>query len=147
LALVRAGEQFSRAMRLSRARDIARVFRGGLSISNSYVTIRAHRRGGSSAARLAFAVARKHVASAVLRNRVKRIVRESFRRHAELLRGHDIVVVSRPGLSKAQGQDLRKTIDQQWSRLVAEPVREYRRNRPDAAHRKASSTGEDARSG
>lgn len=137
MTLERAGERFSRAMRLTRGRDIARVFRGGLSVSNPYVTIRAHRRGGTSAARLAFAIARRHVASAVRRNRVKRIVRESFRRHAGVLCGHDIVVISRSGLSGAGDRELRVAVDRQWSRLLAEPVRGVRGRRPDWRQPKA----------
>lgn len=120
----RAGGPFSRALRLTRARDIARVFRAGLSLSNPYLVIKARRRSGPLPARIAFAIARRHVASAVQRNRAKRIVRESFRRHGESLRGYDIVVVSRPQLSKAEGRELRNMVDQQWSRLLSEPGRQ-----------------------
>lgn len=117
-------------MRLARARDIARVFRDGYSLSNPYVILRARRRcDGTSAARLAFALARRHVASAVHRNRVKRIVRESFRRHGDLLRGYDVVVVSRSGLSAADGRDLRKAVDREWRRLLAEPIGQVPRRR------------------
>lgn len=103
-------------MRLSRARDIQRVFRSGLKISNAYVTLRA-RRGAARTARLGFAVARKHVDSAVRRNRIKRIARESFRRHASLLCGLDIVVVSRATLRDADGAELRRCLDSAWEKL------------------------------
>lgn len=124
-------------MRLTRARDIARVFRAGLSLSNPYLIIKARRRGGPLPARIAFAIARRHVASAVRRNRAKRIVRESFRRHGESLRGYDIVVVSRPQLSKAERRELRNMVDQQWSRLLTEPAPDRRRGGRNAPVRQA----------
>ena len=47
-----------------------------------------------SHARLGLAVSRKVSTRAVVRNRIKRQVRESFRRHQDVLIGLDIVVVS-----------------------------------------------------
>ena len=107
-------------MRLSRARDIRRVFQSGLKISNDYVIIRARRRAVRTP-RLGLAVARKHVRSAVERNRIKRIVRESFRLNACILTGLDVVVVSRPGISRAEKVALRKALDAGWIRLRDEP--------------------------
>ncbi len=103
-------------MRLSRSRDIRRVFQSGLKISNAYVTIRARRRTVRTP-RLALAVARKHVASAVKRNRIKRVTRESFRRNAGILAGLDVVVVSRPGIEEADKTTLREALDAEWPRL------------------------------
>jgi ribonuclease P protein component len=113
-------QRFGPAMRLSRARDIRRVFQSGLKISNAYVTIRA-RRQALRTPRLALAVSRKHVASAVQRNRIKRIARESFRRNAGILAGLDVVVVSRPGISRADNVALRETLDADWVRLREQP--------------------------
>jgi ribonuclease P protein component len=44
--------------------------------------------------RLGLAVSKRHVASAVLRNRIKRCVREQFRLHQASLAGLDIVVTT-----------------------------------------------------
>ncbi len=107
-------------MRLSRARDIRRVFQSGLKITNAYVTIRARRRTVRTP-RLALAVAKKHVASAVERNRIKRVARESFRRNARLLTGLDVVIVSRPGIGGADKAALRDALDAQWLKLRDEP--------------------------
>ncbi len=108
-------------MRLSRSRDIKRVFQSGLKITNAYVTIRARRRAVRTP-RLALAVARKHVASAVKRNRIKRITRESFRLNAGVLGGLDVVVISRPGIIRASNRALRKTLDAEWARLREHPT-------------------------
>jgi ribonuclease P protein component len=103
-------------MRLSRAADIRRVFQSGLKISNAYVTIRARRRPLRTP-RLALAVSRKHVGSAVKRNRIKRITRESFRRNTDILAGLDVVVISRAGISRADNVALRESLDAEWIRL------------------------------
>ena len=103
-------------MRLSRSRDIRRVFQSGLKITNAYVTIRARRRTVRTP-RLALAVARKHVLSAVKRNQIKRIARESFRRNARILAGLDVMVISRPGISTADKSALRQALDADWIRL------------------------------
>lgn len=104
-------------MRLSRARDIQRVFRNGCKISNAYVTIRARKRGARVPPRLAFAITRKHVGSAVRRNRIKRIARESFRRHSRILQGFDVVLVSRRDLGEAEAGALRAALDAEWRTL------------------------------
>ncbi len=113
-------------MRLSRARDIERVFRNGCKISNAYVTIRARKRRARIPPRLGFAITRKHVGSAVRRNRIKRVVRESFRRHWRILEGFDVVLVSRSALGEAEPIAFRAALDAQWrtlnERLGVSPV-------------------------
>ncbi len=104
-------------MRMSQARDIQRVFQNSVKISNSYVTIRARRRGFKTP-RLALAVAKKHVSSAVKRNRIKRVVRESFRRNVGLLTGLDVVVISRPALAGTDKESLRQALDAEWPNLL-----------------------------
>ena len=104
-------------MRLSRARDIERVFRNGCKISNAYITVRARKRGARLPPRLGFAIARKHVGSAVRRNRIKRIARESFRCHSRILEGFDVVLVSRSALDQAEPNALRAVLDAQWGAL------------------------------
>ena len=104
-------------MRLSRARDIERVFRNGRKFSNAYVTVRARKRAACLPPRLGFAIARKHVGSAVRRNRIKRIARESFRHHSRILQGFDVVLVSRRGLDQGDFRD--RTPDRPPVRLDA----------------------------
>ncbi|WFE69631.1 ribonuclease P protein component [Thiomicrospira sp. R3] len=48
--------------------------------------------------RLGLAVAKKQLSRAVWRNRVKRIAREGFRQHKDVLCGYDIVVLGRRGM-------------------------------------------------
>jgi len=56
-------------------------------------------------ARLGLAVPKKHIHRAVERNRLKRIIRESFRLKQEKLKGNDIVVVVRNKLDVNKNMD------------------------------------------
>ncbi len=113
----RVRERFGRAMRMSQPRDIQRVFQDSVKISNAYVTIRARRRAIKTP-RLALAIAKKHVSSAVKRNRIKRVVRESFRRNVALLAGLDVVVISLPALAGTDNESLRQALDAEWPNLL-----------------------------
>ncbi|MEC8429443.1 MAG: ribonuclease P protein component, partial [Pseudomonadota bacterium] len=62
-------------------------------------------------------IAKKNIRLAVQRNRIKRILRESFRLRQETLIGLDIVVLARRGLDDLDNQQLHQLFHQQWQRL------------------------------
>jgi ribonuclease P protein component len=57
------------------------------------------RKNGIAQARLGLAVPKKHISKSVDRNRLKRIIRESFRLRQKLLEGKDVVVVVKSPLN------------------------------------------------
>jgi ribonuclease P protein component len=67
--------------------------------------------GPGPSARLGLAVSRKVSKSAVQRNRIKRLVRESFRKHRAHLPALDIVVMARPGAAECDNPQLATRID------------------------------------
>ncbi len=69
-------------------------------------------------ARLGLAVSRKVSPRAVVRNRIKRLIRESFRQSKQKLGGLDIVIVARPQASKADVTDMGKSLQILWGLLV-----------------------------
>lgn len=89
-----------RRHRLSRSRDFDAVYRHGRSVSTRYLVLyRFDRDAPEDSARLGIAVP-KSVGSAVVRNRIKRQLRETWRaRSPEGSR--DYVLVVRPGLPEA----------------------------------------------
>ncbi len=99
-----------RRHRLSRSRDFDAVYRRGTSASTRYLVLhwfpREHDEDGDP--RLGLAVPRS-VGSAVVRNRVKRLLRETWRELLpEVPSGNDYVLVARPGLAEpaqARGQE------------------------------------------
>jgi ribonuclease P protein component len=68
-------------------------------------------------ARLGLVVAKKHLKLATDRNRVKRLIRESFRLHRGALPPMDIIVMTRPEIGLEQQQDLASILVKQWQRL------------------------------
>ena len=68
-------------------------------------------------ARLGLAISKKSLKNATDRNRVKRVVRESFRAHADDVAGFDVVVVSR-ALAGCDNVRLRRSLDQHWIKLA-----------------------------
>jgi ribonuclease P protein component len=99
-----------RRHRLSRSRDFDAVYRQGRSVSTRYLTLhwfpRAEDPEGDP--RLGLAVP-KSVGTAVVRNRIKRQLRETWREVGTDARpGHDYVLVARPGLAEpaeSRGRD------------------------------------------
>ena len=90
-----------RRHRLSRSRDFDAVYRHGRSVSTRFLVLYWFPRDDDGPPRLGLAVPRK-IGGAVVRNRIKRRLREAWR---ELLpqveSGRDYVVIARPGLAEA----------------------------------------------
>ena len=110
------GERFPRSHRLVSGKQFQRVFAEPKRSSDRLFTVLAT---GNDLGypRLGMAIAKKRVQRAVLRNRIKRLVRESFRRHAELLGGVDLVVINRFD-GRASGDAIRRSLRQHWRRLT-----------------------------
>ena len=92
-----------RRHRLSRSRDFDAVYRRGRSVSTRFLVLYRFARedGGDDAPRLGLAVP-KATGGAVVRNRMKRQLREAWRSLLpDLPRGHDYVLIVRPGLAEA----------------------------------------------
>ena len=91
-----------RRARLSRSRDFDAVYRQGRSASTRFLVLYWFPRGedDEDEPRLGLAVP-KSVGNAVVRNRVKRQLRETWQELADRARpGHDYVLVVRPGLAE-----------------------------------------------
>lgn len=63
------------------------------------------------------AIARRHARSAVERNRVKRLVREAFRRHRPTLPPVDVVVMLRGSTAGTPNAVLRARLERLWGLL------------------------------
>ncbi|HRE53258.1 MAG TPA: ribonuclease P protein component [Candidatus Competibacter sp.] len=68
--------------------------------------------------RLGLAISRKVAKSAVARNRLKRIARESFRRRQGQLDGLDCVVMARSGASEQDNAVLFASLERHWRRFA-----------------------------
>jgi len=107
---------FQRRMRLLSAKDYERVFQNPQKSSSKALTVLA-RHSGRELARLGLAIPRKQIRRAVERNRIKRLIRESFRRHQDLLHGLDVVVIGRSDLLKKNTQWVFEHLENHWRQV------------------------------
>ena len=108
---------FPPTARLRQPSEFNHVFRNGKRSSDvNFVILACLNETG--AARLGVSVAKKAIAGAVKRNRVKRAVRESFRLNRSLLPAADIVVQARSGARQREEPELRRSLDWHWQELI-----------------------------
>jgi ribonuclease P protein component len=70
-------------------------------------------------ARLGFIIAKKKVRLSVDRNRIRRVVRESFRHWRAELPMVDMIFISQPGLASMPNLKLFSSLEKQWSRIIS----------------------------
>ena len=108
-APLRVGERLSRCERVLRSRTFRHIQRRGHRRVGALVVV-ITRRGEQSWTRLGLTVSRK-VGGAVTRNRVKRRLREIFRRNkASFPAGHDVVIIARKDAATASFQALQAEV-------------------------------------
>lgn len=75
------------------------------------------KRNSCEKSRLIMAISKKMAPGAVNRNRIKRIIRESFRCNQECLHNKDVLVIAKTPLSKLENNIVRSDIERQWKRF------------------------------
>jgi ribonuclease P protein component len=109
-------ETFGKSKRMLTRQTFQKVFdRASHRIANRYFLILA-RPNEAGCARLGLVIGKKNIHLAVDRNRVKRIVRESFRRHQGNLPAFDVIFVARRGLNEAD-KNIAVTLAEAWVQL------------------------------
>jgi ribonuclease P protein component len=110
-----SSNRFTRNNRLLDAAAFGRVFDKATRSRDQIFTVLC-RRNETSTGRLGLAISKKHCRRATERNRIKRIIRESFRQQQALLSGLDVVVINQPGATVASRQDITDSLDKHWLR-------------------------------
>ena len=77
-----------------------------------------HRSEQAAAPRLGLAIAARVVGNAVSRNRIKRLVRESFRLHQHELPAVDIVVSARSLARTADNAAIIRSLERHWRAVI-----------------------------
>ncbi len=109
-------EKFERSLRLLSAAEFKQVFsKARKSIDENFTVLFAENH--LTHPRLGMAIAKKQVKLAVVRNRVKRVIRESFRRHQVVLPALDIVVLARRGIADKEKSELHRSLRMHWRRI------------------------------
>lgn len=113
---------FGRDKRLLTSRQFAAVFDSPTGKAPGKSVLLLARENGLDHPRLGLVIGKKSVKLAVERNRLKRVIRDSFRLHQQMLAGLDIVMVARKGLGDLDNPELHQQFVKLWKRLA--------RNRP-----------------
>ena len=109
--------RFQRSKRLLTAKEYSAVFEKNRNSRDRQFLILARKQKGQTVPRLGLAISKKHLKRAHDRNRVKRIVRESFRLHQVQLAGLDIVVMTRQTIEAENRAGLHRSLLNHWKRL------------------------------
>ena len=108
---------FTPEHRLLTPAQFKRVFDGATCKASGPSLLLLARENSLGHARLGLVIAKKNIRFAVQRNRIKRIVRESFRHLPRQNQGIDAIVLARRGLDEMDNSALRTMIDKQWLKI------------------------------
>ncbi len=109
--------RFGRQRRLLKATEFKRVFDRPHKSTDRCFTLLA-RANPLAKARLGITIAKKNVRTAVQRNRIKRLIRESFRHHLLEIPTLDYIVFAREGVECFNNQILLHSLATHWKRLI-----------------------------
>lgn len=113
-----ASQAFPKAHRLLTSDDFQAVFADApFRASHKHFLILA-RPNKHTAARLGLIIAKKHIRLATERNRMKRLIRETFRRQPPNFSGIDVIVLARKGMDSLDNRTLIDQLDRQWLRIA-----------------------------
>ncbi len=112
-----SGQSFGRDKRVPDKTAYQRVFDNASSRFSHKNYLILVRRNLGAGARLGLVISKKSVPTAVNRNRIKRMVRESFRLHWPRLPSVDVIFLARPGVNNSTHQ-LCKQLSGDWTTLA-----------------------------
>ena len=109
------GNTFQRHSRLTKPLEFKMVFRKPVVSADRCFKVLA-RQNQRSCSRLGMAVSKQVNRRATVRNRIKRIIRESFRQHKATLH-IDFVVLPRHEAATISNSQLFQSLDRHWARI------------------------------
>ena len=101
---------------MRKKREFDAVYAHGRRLGNSFFGVAAHV-NDKGWPRLGLAVAVKTAGNAVERNRIRRMIRESFRLHQHLIPAVDLVVSARPRARGIIATELRAQLESLWQEV------------------------------
>ncbi len=124
---------FGRDKRLLTSRQFSAVFDSPSGKAPGKCVLLLARDNGLDHPRIGLVIGKKAVRLAVERNRIKRIARDSFRLHQDLIGALDIVVIARKGLGDLENAELHQQFVKLWKRLMRQRPRPESRQAPASA--------------
>ena len=121
------GAAFGKNRRLLKSSDYTEVFdNNSVRVAHPNLLILSEP-NGTETSRLGLVIGKKNVPTAVARNKIKRVVRETFRL-TQLPVAVDLVFLARKDLGKLSSAELATLIQQSWGRLTARLNKEINRD-------------------
>ncbi len=121
------GAAFGKNRRLLKSSDYTEVFdNNSVRVAHPNLLILSQP-NGTETSRLGLVIGKKNVPTAVARNKIKRVVRETFRL-TELPVAVDLVFLARKDLGKLSSAELAALIRQSWGRLTERLNKEINRD-------------------
>jgi ribonuclease P protein component len=108
--------RFPPSARVLRKVEFEAAYRQGSRHGNAHFSVTVHP-NQLSGARLGMAIAARTVGKAVSRNRLRRIIRESFRQARDGLPSVDVIVGARVAARTASAGELRASLDKLWNKV------------------------------
>jgi ribonuclease P protein component len=108
---------FKPAQRLKAKSEFDRVYRDARRFADGSFAIFTRSNDGGIP-RLGLSIAARVIGNAVRRNRIKRLVRESFRQHQHELPAVDIVVNARSGARDANNASIVRSLEKHWRAVI-----------------------------
>lgn len=109
---------FPKSHRLLNPGDFKKVFDEAPLRASHKLFLMLARPNGLEHPRLGLIIAKKHIRLASRRNRLKRLLRETFRHQQQNLGGIDVIVMARKGMDQLDNPSLIHQINGQWQRLA-----------------------------
>jgi len=108
---------FDKSRRLLKAAQFRKVLREGRKCRNTLFLL-ACQATGQAAPRLGITVSKKVSKRAVVRNRIKRQVREYFRLHQNEMPAQDFVVIAHPPAANTEHNTLTQELANTWKKTT-----------------------------
>ena len=105
--------RFRQSNRLKDELSFGRVFKKPKR-SQDKMFIVLYQRNDGDTPRLGMAISKKKCPRATARNRLKRVIRESFRLNQEKINVADVVVLNRPAATNADNKTLFDSLENHW---------------------------------
>ncbi|MFZ9708140.1 MAG: ribonuclease P protein component [Steroidobacteraceae bacterium] len=113
-----AARGFPASRRVLRKADFDAAYRAGRRHGNALFTLTA-RTNGLDHPRLGLAIAARTVGHSVARNRLRRLIRESFRLAQHRLPAADLIIGARAAARDASADRLRAGLDSLWQTIAS----------------------------
>jgi len=103
--------------RLTKQKEIERVFKGGKGSFDKIIGVKAVSQE-QELPRFGIVVSTKVSRQAVIRNKVKRRIRDVLKNHLNLIKkNQDILIIALPGIKEVEYQDIEQSLQKHFKKL------------------------------